>query len=131
MSYTALSEVRKQVMERYGKDIGPFQPQLNASEDNNALKSAALRFIHNRCEELNFDFEKSKKEQEKSQRTGMRPVRRLSKRAQLTCGSGCYARSAGYARSGCCGCPGCCGCSAGCAHSADYARSGCSHDCSA
>ena len=62
MSYTALAQVRKRVKDRYGKDIGPFQPQLNVSDDKNDLKSAALRFIHNRCEGLNFDVEKEDKE---------------------------------------------------------------------
>lgn len=62
MSYTALEQIRKTVKDRYGKDIGPFQPHLNVSEDVNDLKSAALRFIHNRCEGLNFDMEKEAQE---------------------------------------------------------------------
>ncbi len=60
MSYTALEEMRKQNMLRFGKDVGPKQPDLlRDAMKSNDLKSAALRFLHNRCEGLRFSSEKA------------------------------------------------------------------------
>ena len=65
MSYTALEKMRKINRERFGKDVGPAQPVLYGGGLERAdLKSAALRFIHNRCEELKFDKRKEEKEEE-------------------------------------------------------------------
>ena len=56
MAYTAFEEMRKLNKTRFGKDLGPFQPKLVQSRRNkNDLKSAALRFLHERCEGLRFD----------------------------------------------------------------------------
>ena len=63
MSYTALEEMRKQNEARFGKDVGPKQPDLLAGAlDRNDLKSAVLRFLHNRCEGLRFSKEKTDEE---------------------------------------------------------------------
>ena len=65
MAYTALEEMRKINRERYGKDLGPMQPPLYTNRRNrNDLKSAVSRFIHNSCEELHFNAEKTAKEKE-------------------------------------------------------------------
>ena len=65
MSYTALEEMRKQNEARFGKDVGPKQPDLLAGAlDRNDLKSAVLRFLHNRCEGLRFSKEKTDEEKE-------------------------------------------------------------------
>ena len=56
MAYTALEKMRRLNVERFGRDVGPAQPTL--SDDAKIgydLKSAALRFIHERCENLRFD----------------------------------------------------------------------------
>ena len=68
MAYTAIENMRKKNEVRFGADVGPYQPPLY---QNRAclqdLKSAALRFIHERCEGLLFDPEKEAEEQ----RTGV------------------------------------------------------------
>ena len=56
MAYTAYEKMRRRSEARFGKDIGPFEPELYSDKDHpNDLKSAALRFLHNRCECLRFD----------------------------------------------------------------------------
>lgn len=66
MSYTALEKMRQVNRERFGKDVGPAQPVLTGGGlERTDLKSAALRFVHNRCEELKFDARKEEKESEK------------------------------------------------------------------
>ena len=56
MAYTAYQKMREINKERFGKDLGPFEPALYSSKDvPNDLKSAALRFLHDRCEGLRFD----------------------------------------------------------------------------
>ena len=58
MAYTALEKMRKLNKERFGIDVGPMQPALFDSGRNSFdLKSAALRFLHERCENLRFDPE--------------------------------------------------------------------------
>ncbi|MBR5932202.1 MAG: hypothetical protein IKZ95_09300 [Lachnospiraceae bacterium] len=58
MAYTALEKMRICNRERFQKDLGPFQPALHAAIGAQDLKSAALRFLHQRCEGLLFDMEK-------------------------------------------------------------------------
>ena len=56
MAYTAFEDMRLKNIDTYKIQTGPIQPYLTAAEGNgNDLKSAALRFIHNQCEKLNFD----------------------------------------------------------------------------
>ena len=56
MAYTAIETMRKKNRERFGSDLGPMQPPLYSNRRRrDDLKSAALRFLHNRCEELRFD----------------------------------------------------------------------------
>ena len=58
MAYTALEKMRKINEERYGSGVGPFQPALyNDGQNDFDLKSAALRFIHESCENLCFDVQ--------------------------------------------------------------------------
>ena len=52
MAYTAFEEMRKINESRYKKDLGPFQPPVNAGLHDNDLKTAALRFLRDRCEGL-------------------------------------------------------------------------------
>ncbi len=65
MAYTAIENMRKKNEVRFGADVGPYQPPLY---QNRAclqdLKSAALRFLHERCEGLLFDPEKEAEEQQ-------------------------------------------------------------------
>lgn len=65
MAYTAIETLRKKNIARFGSDPGPMQPPLyvNRRKRNN-LKSAALRFLHRRCEELRFDPAKEAEENE-------------------------------------------------------------------
>ena len=63
MSYTALEKMRRENREKYGRDVGPCQPMLvGGGLERTDLKSAALRFLHTRCEELKFNAEIEKKE---------------------------------------------------------------------
>ena len=56
MAYTALEKMRRINEKRFGRDVGPMQPGLfDGAEDGFDLKSAALRFLHERCEDLRFD----------------------------------------------------------------------------
>ncbi|MBQ7736273.1 MAG: hypothetical protein IJT62_00390 [Oscillospiraceae bacterium] len=58
MPYTALEKMRRTNLARFGADVGPAQPTLYENPANrNDLKSAALRFLHERCEGLLFDPE--------------------------------------------------------------------------
>ena len=63
MAYTALEQMRKVNKERFGTDVGPFEPALyGAGRAGSDLKSAALRFLHERCEGLRFSPEKAEEE---------------------------------------------------------------------
>ncbi len=65
MAYTALEKMRKENLARFGKDVGPCQPALfGCGLERTDLKSAALRFLHNRCEALKFSAAAEKKERE-------------------------------------------------------------------
>nr|MBQ6241832.1 hypothetical protein [Lachnospiraceae bacterium] len=51
--------------ERFRTDVGPFEPALyGAGREGNDLKSAALRFLHERCEGLRFSSGKEILEEE-------------------------------------------------------------------
>ena len=63
MAYTALEKMRQKNEARFGYDVGPAQPPLYTNRrQKNDLKSAALRFLHNRCEALRFDAKKEETE---------------------------------------------------------------------
>ncbi len=67
MAYTALEKMRRINEDKYKCDVGPMQPSLHQSEQNDYdLKSCALRFIHNDCEDLRF----SREIEEEEERTG-------------------------------------------------------------
>ena len=55
MAYTAFETMRQINANRFGVDLGPMQPPENRGEKENDLKSAALRFLRNRCEGLRHD----------------------------------------------------------------------------
>ena len=56
MSYTAIEAMRRKNQERFGRDLGPMQPPFTQNEAQpNDLRSAALRFLRERCEQLRFD----------------------------------------------------------------------------
>ena len=56
MAYTAIREMQKKNRQRFGIEAGPEQPVLSeGAQDGFDLRSAALRFIHERCECLCFD----------------------------------------------------------------------------
>ena len=64
MAYTAIEHMRKQNEARFGMDTGPMQPPFFQDEDKpNDLKSSALRFLRERCEELLFDPAMAQEEQ--------------------------------------------------------------------
>ena len=71
MAYTALEQMRRINKERYNVDVGPFEPAMfGAGRTGSDLKSAALRFLHERCEGLRFSPEMAKKEEETGQYLG-------------------------------------------------------------
>ncbi len=71
MAYTALEQMRTVNRERFGADVGPFEPALyGAGRTGSDLKSAALRFLHERCEGLRFSPEKAQKEKQTGQYLG-------------------------------------------------------------
>ncbi len=56
MAYSAIEKMRKKNEQIYGKGVGPTQPALSdGAAAGFDLKSAALRFLHERCEGLLFD----------------------------------------------------------------------------
>ncbi|MBQ3281729.1 MAG: hypothetical protein IJH41_04930 [Eubacterium sp.] len=64
MAYTALEKMRELNKERYKCDVGPMQPDLYQSGLNGFdLKSCAMRFIHERCEDLRFSSDVEKEEE--------------------------------------------------------------------
>lgn len=68
MAYSAIEKMRKKNEQIYGKDVGPMQPELSiGAEAGFDLKSAALRFLHERCEGLFFD----RQIEEEEERTGL------------------------------------------------------------
>ena len=72
MAYTALEKMRVRNRKAYGKDTGPAQPQLfGGGLERTDFKSAALRFLHVRCEELKFDDSVEKRENETGEFQGM------------------------------------------------------------
>lgn len=64
MAYTAIEEMRQVNERRFGMDLGPYQPPFLICGKGFDLKSSALRFIRERCEELSFD--RAVEEEEKS-----------------------------------------------------------------
>ncbi len=65
MAYSAFETMRQKNLERFGKDLGPKQPDLTRTAGGEfSLKDASLRFLHDRCEELLFDQKISKEEEE-------------------------------------------------------------------
>ncbi len=71
MAYTALEKMREKNRKRFGKDIGPMQPPVcEGSETGMDLKSAALRFLRERCEGLCFSSEIEAAEEETGQYRG-------------------------------------------------------------
>lgn len=65
MSYSALEEMRKKNLERFGMDLGPRQPlPIGDEETGTDLKSAALRFLDKRCEGLRFSPENEELEKD-------------------------------------------------------------------
>lgn len=66
MSYTAMEEMRQVNRKKYGRDVGPCQPSLcGGGLMRTDLKSSALRFLHDRCEMLQFN-EKIEEEEAES-----------------------------------------------------------------
>lgn len=68
MAYNALRKMRQVNMQnallsKYGEKIGPMEPKLDVPQEHN-LRSAALTFIHNRCEDLRFDEAIASREEE-------------------------------------------------------------------
>ncbi len=71
MAYTALEKMRAKNRAAYGKDVGPAQPALfGGGLERTDLKSAALRFLHERCEELKFNAAVEKKEEDTGEYQG-------------------------------------------------------------
>ena len=62
MGYTAIDKLQKNNFDTFGIDLGPKQPEAHYPADGYDLKSAALRFLHERCEDLLFDCEIAAKE---------------------------------------------------------------------
>ena len=76
MGYTAFAAMCARNKKLLGKDLGPRQPYLaRGARTGTDLKSAALRFLHERCEGLRFDpaMTKLEEEQGKYLGTGIRP----------------------------------------------------------
>ena len=68
MAYTALEKMRRINESKYGCDVGPMQPECYHNGDKEFdLKSCALRFLHDRCEDMRFD----RSIEEEEERTGI------------------------------------------------------------
>ncbi len=71
MAYTALEQMRKTNRERFNTDVGPYEPALfGAGRMGSDLKSAALRFLHDRCEGLRFSPEAEREERQSGRYLG-------------------------------------------------------------
>ena len=89
MAYTALEKMRKENQEQFfrlpwagaskekrkrveqeRRQCGPAEPEKHYEKDSADLKSAALRFLHDRCEGLKFDPTKEQEEKNNSSRLG-------------------------------------------------------------
>ena len=72
MAYTAFEKMRKKnVKEFHDNDIGPKQPYLvKVEDDSDRMKAAAMRFLHERCEDLRFDADIEKQEEESGKYQG-------------------------------------------------------------
>ena len=77
MAYTALAEMQRKNKEFFCRDVGPIQPRLfdekkrgQDGEKTDSLKSAALRFLHERCEKLCFDEAVTEKEEQEGKYQG-------------------------------------------------------------
>jgi len=64
MSYTAFTHMREVNRTRFSQDVGPIQPDRHFTEKDHSLKGSALRFLHDRCEELLFSEEMTAAEAE-------------------------------------------------------------------
>ena len=63
MAYTAIEAQRQANFARFGRDVGPMQPlPARGASEGCDLKSAALRFLRERCEGLRFDADKTAEE---------------------------------------------------------------------
>lgn len=62
MAYTSLQKVGKENTRLFGPDACPTQPERHFTDKQTDLKSAALRFLHERCEGLRFDENKARNE---------------------------------------------------------------------
>ena len=54
MAYTALTQMKGRNEKAFGKGVGPIQPKQHFVSGDYGLKAMALRFLHERCEELGF-----------------------------------------------------------------------------
>ena len=64
MAYSALSKMRNRNRDLFGPDAGPAQPERHYDTVDHGLKAMALRFLHARCEDLRFDPDRTKKEEQ-------------------------------------------------------------------
>ncbi len=63
MAYPALRQMAERNRARFGREVGPAQPYLSGGNGAGGdLKSAALRFLHERCEGLRFSDETAAQE---------------------------------------------------------------------
>ncbi|MGI6581523.1 MAG: hypothetical protein ACOX1M_04245 [Erysipelotrichaceae bacterium] len=58
MAFTALQKMKERNEMLFGDNVGPKQPKEHYCENSYDLKSLALRFLQQRCENLCFDAEK-------------------------------------------------------------------------
>lgn len=63
MAYTAIEKMRKNNIERFGRETGPISPAEHYTGEECSLKGLALRFLHTRCEDLKFDPEREEEEE--------------------------------------------------------------------
>lgn len=70
MSYAAFARMRKTNENLFGVSALPKNPTLHAFRSKNDLKSCILRFLHDRCENLRFDYEIEKAENESGEYRG-------------------------------------------------------------
>ncbi len=63
MAYTALKKMQKRNQQLFGAGVGPVQPDRHFDTVDHSLKAMALRFLHNRCEGLQFDMDQEKMEE--------------------------------------------------------------------
>ncbi len=92
MAYTSFYKMNSKNEALFGVEGLPAQPDVSMFKAGNDLKSAALRFIHERCEGLLFDAEETEKEENDKYRGASIKASQIPYNMQMDINRLCLAR---------------------------------------